>query len=178
LVEHGFHWLEGLKGHVMKRFVTAIPLLALIAALLSLGGPATAAPPTPVDQTLTFKAGEACQFPIQVALTGKQGSIALPNNPIFFFIAPAPNQRVTVTNLKTGETITVNATGTFRFVTLPDGGTQIVAGGQNFLFGEPQVGAGALATTGPIEVLVDENFEIVAMDLSGARVRDICAELA
>jgi hypothetical protein len=52
-----------------------------------------------------------------------------------------------------------------------------VAGGHNFLYGVPEVGATALATTGPITVQV-ENGEIAAMDLSGARVRDICAELA
>jgi hypothetical protein len=47
--------------------------------------------------------------------------------------------------------VTVNSTGAFRFVTLPDGGLEIVAGGgHNFLHGVPEVGATALATTEPI----------------------------
>ena len=162
----------------MKRSVTAIPLLALTAALLTPGASATAAPPSPVDQVETFAAGEACAFPIEVAFEGKGGAIDLPNNPTFSGIATSPNLRVTVTNLSDPtKTVTVNATGAFRFVTLPDGGLEIVAGGHNFLYGVPEVGATALATTGPIKVQV-VNGEIAAMDLSGARVRDICAELA
>ena len=52
-----------------------------------------------------------------------------------------------------------------------------MAGGHNFLYGVPEVGATALATTGPIEVLA-VNGQIADMDLSGARVRDFCEELA
>lgn len=162
----------------MKRSVTAIPLLLLAAALLTPGASATAAPPTPVDTTETFAAGEACSFPIEVAFEGKGGAIDLPNNPTFSGVATSPDLRVTVTNLsEPTKTVTVNATGVFRFVTRPDGGLEIVAGGHNFLYGVPELGATALATTGPITVQV-ENGEIAAMDLSGARVRDICAELA
>jgi hypothetical protein len=53
----------------------------------------------------------------------------------------------------------------------------IRAGGHNFLYGVPEVGATALATTGPIEVEVEEG-EIADMDLTRARVRDLCAELS
>jgi hypothetical protein len=162
----------------MKRSITAIPLLVLTAALLTPGGSATGAPPGPVDQAETFSAGEACSFPIKVAFEGKGGAIDLPHNPHFSGIATSPDLRVTVTNLSDpSKKVTVNATGAFRFVTLPDGGLEIVAGGHNFLYGVPEVGATALATTGPIEVQV-VNGEIGAMDLSGARVRDICKELA
>ena len=122
--------------------------------------------------------GEACSFPIEVAFEGKGGAIDLPNNPTFSGVATSPDLRVTVTNLsEPTKTVTVNATGVFRFVTRPDGGLEIVAGGHNFLYGVPELGATALATTGPITVQV-VNGEIAGMDLSGARVRDICAELA
>ena len=67
--------------------------------------------------------------------------------------------------------------GAFRFVALPDGGLEIRAGGHNFLYGVPEVGATVLATTGPIVVQV-VNGEIAGMDLSGARVRDLCKEIA
>lgn len=161
----------------MKRSIAAIPLLVLAGALLTPGASATAAPPTPVDTTETFAAGEACTFPIEVAFEGKGGAIDLPHNPTFSGMATSPDLRVTVTNLDTGKSVTVNATGVFRFVTTPDGGLEIVAGGHNFLYGVPEVGATALATTGPITVQV-VNGEIAAMDLSGAQVRNICAELA
>ena len=161
----------------MRRFVTAIPLLLLTAALLTPGASAMGAPPTPVLTTDTFAAGEACQFPITVVSEGMGGSIDLPNNPQFVGITTSPTLRITVTNLNTNESITVNATGAFRFVALPDGNTRILAGGHNFLYGVPGVGAGALATTGPIDVLVVNN-NIAAMDLSGAQVRDLCQELS
>ena len=162
----------------MKRSVTAIPVLVLAAALLVPAGSATGAPPDRVDQTETFAAGEACPFPIEVTFTGKGGAIDLPNNPQFSGIATSPGLRVTVTNLSDPtKTATANATGAFRFVPLPDGSLLIVAGGHNFLYGVPEVGATALATTGPIEVLA-VNGQIADMDLSGARVRDFCQELA
>lgn len=161
----------------MRRFITSIPLLLLTAALLTPGASATGAPPTPVSTTETFAAGAACQFPITVVSEGKGGSVDLPNNPQFSGITTSPTLRITVTNLNTSESITVNATGAFRFVALPDGNTRILAGGHNFLYGVPSVGAGALATTGPIDVLVVNN-NIAAMDLSGAQVRDLCQELS
>jgi hypothetical protein len=166
------------KGATMRRSLTFTPLLVLTAALLSPGAAATGAPPAPVDTTETFAAGEACPFPIEVVTEGKSGFVDLPNNPELVGIGISPGLRVTVTNLSDpSNTITVNATGAFRFITTADGGLEIRAGGRNFLYGVPEVGATALATTGPIEVQV-ANGEIIGMDLSGARVRDLCEELA
>jgi hypothetical protein len=163
----------------MRRSVTRIPLLVLTAALLAPGASATGAPPTPVDPSPeTFAAGEACPFAIEVVSEGKEGFVDLPNNPVFSGIANSPGLRVTVTNLSDpSKTVTVNATGAFRFVDLPDGGLEIRAGGHNFLYGVPEVGATALATTGPI-VLQVEDGELAATELSDARVRDLCKELA
>jgi hypothetical protein len=158
--------------------LTGLTSLVLTAALLTPGASATGAPPTPVSTTQTFAAGEACPFPIEVVSEGKSGFADLPNNPQFFGISTSPDLRITVTNLSDpSKTVTVNATGAFRLIALPDGNIKILAGGQNFLYGVPEVGATALATTGPIEVLA-VNGEIAEMDLSGARVRDLCLELA
>jgi len=160
----------------MRRFITSIPLLLLLtAALLTPGASATGAPPTPVSTTDEFGPGEACPFAIDVVSEGKSGFNDLPNNPQFFGIQNSPTLRITVTGA--GKSITVNATGAFRFIALPDGNLRIKAGGHNFLYGVPGVGATALATTGPIDVLVVDG-NIAAMDLSGARVRDLCQELA
>jgi hypothetical protein len=163
----------------MKRSATTvIPMLLLTAAVTALSASATASPPAPADASQTLAAGEACPFPIEVAFEGKGGNIDLPHNPHFSGIATSPDLRVTVTNLSDpSKTVTVNATGAFRFVADPEGGLTIVAGGHNFLYGVPEVGATALATTGPIEVQVVDN-NIASMDLSGAKVRDLCAELA
>lgn len=162
----------------MKRSAISIAWLVLTAGLLTPGASATAARPTPVEKVETFPAGGACSFPIEVVTVGLSGEIDLPNNPNFDFISTAPNLRVTVTNLSDpSKTVTINSTGAFRFKTLPDGSLRILAGGRNFLYGVPEVGATALATTGPIEVLV-VGTDIAEMDLSGARVRNICAEIA
>jgi hypothetical protein len=156
----------------------AVGAAVTLTAALTHGASATGAPPTPVSSTETFAAGEACPFPIEVLTEGKSGFADLPNNPKFSGIAPSPGLRITVTNLTDpSKTVTVNATGAFRFVDLPDGSFKILAGGHNFLYGVPEVGATALATTGPIEVLA-VNGQIAEMDLSGAQVRDLCEELA
>lgn len=158
--------------------LAGVTLLALTAALLTPGASATGAPSTPVAITETFAAGEACPFPIEVVSEGKSGFADLPNNPQFFGISTSPTLRITVTNLSdSSKTVTVNATGAFRLIAHPDGSITILAGGHNFLYGVPEVGATALATTGPIEVLA-VNGEIAEMDLSGAQVRDLCEELA
>ena len=110
---------------------------------------------------------------------GNSGFIDLPNNPQFSAITPSPGLRVTVTRLASTErTVTANATGTFRFVDLPDGSLEIRAAGHNVLYGYPDVGATALATTGPVTLHLAADGELVGLDLSRARVRDLCAELA
>jgi hypothetical protein len=157
--------------------LTGLTLLVLAAALLTPSASAAGVRPSPISITETFAAGEACPFPIKVVTEGKSGFADLAHNPEFFGIANSPGLRITVTNLSDPvKTVTVNATGAFRLIALPDGSIEIVAGGHNFLYGVPEVGATALATTGPIDVLV-VNGEIAGMDLSGARVRDLCEEL-
>ena len=164
----------------MIRSATSIPLLVLTATLLAPVSSAAGEPPTPVDPTpQTYLAGEACPFAVSIGATGKGGFIDLPNNPQFAAIAPSPGLLVTVTNLSDlDNTVTVNATGAFRFVALPDGSTEIRASGHNVLYGEPEIGATALATTGPIILRVSAEGDFVGMDISHARVRDLCAELA
>ena len=158
--------------------IAAVGVAVTLTAPLIPGASAAGAPPDPVLSTENFAAGEACPFAIEVVSEGKSGSVDLPNNPQFSFIQTSPGLRITVTNLSDpSKTVTVNATGAFRFRALPDGSLEIRAGGHNFLYGVPEVGATALATTGPIEVLA-VNGQIAEMDLSGAQVRDLCEELA
>ena len=163
---------------MMRRSIRAIPLLLLAATALAPGASAGGSPPAPFTLTETFAAGEACQFPIEVLTVGKSGVADLPSNPRFFGISTSPGLRITVTNLSDPDNaVTVNATGAFRFVALSGDDFKIVAGGHNFIYGFPSAGATALSTTGPIELTI-VNGLIAQMDLSGARVRDLCAELA
>ena len=163
----------------MTRLLPSIPLLMLVAALLVPASAATAAPPSSVDsQTEEFLAGDACAFPISVTYTGKSGFNELPHNPQFAAISTSPGLKATVTNLVTGNAVTVNATGAFRYVPQPDGSLIIRAGGHNLLYGAPGIGATALATSGPVTLRVSPEGEFVGADVSGARVRDLCAELA
>lgn len=164
----------------MSRPARAIPIVVLSAALLAPLPPATAEPPTPVDPTPeVLAAGEACQFAISVTSTGKVGGIDLPNNPRFFAIAPSPGLKLTVTNLdEPANTVEVNATGAFRYVALAGGGTVIRASGHNLLYALPGIGATALATTGPVTITISADGEPTAIDVSRARVRDLCAELS
>lgn len=76
------------------------------------------------------------------------------------------------------KSVRVNATGAFRFVDRPDGSVEIRAGGHNVLYGVPSVGATALATSGPITLVFSAEGDLVAIDVSRARVRDLCAELS
>lgn len=164
----------------MLRPTATLSLVALTAALLAPVSAATAEPPTPVDPAPeVLPAGEACAFPISLVATGKEGFVSLPNNPRFSGIAPAPGLRITVTNLDDPDnTVTVSATGAFRFIDLADGTTEILAGGHNFLYGETDIGVTAFATTGPVTLSLSVDGDFVGLDASGARVRDLCAELS
>jgi hypothetical protein len=163
----------------MKRSITTIPLLLLTAALLSPAGAATAAPPGDGSFTDIKAAGDACSFAIRVDVTGKAKTIPLPHNPKFFQIVTAPAQRVTVTNLENGKSVTAGITGVLRYTGSSGGVDSAVASGNNFFYGEPQnpVRVTAFLTTGPVK-LTAQNNHLTSLDTSGARVRDICAELA
>jgi hypothetical protein len=161
----------------MKRSTTAIPLLVLTAALLSPAGAATAAPPGDGSFTDIKAAGDACSFAIRVDVTGKSKTIPLPHNPKFFQIVTAPAQRVTVTNLDTGKSVTAGITGVLRYTGSSGGVDSAVASGNNFFYGVPSVGATAILTTGPVKFTVANN-NLTSLDTTGARKRDICAELA
>ena len=166
------------KVPVMTRSVRFLPVLLVTVALLGPAPAVTAAPPTPGDRVEEFAAGEACEFAISVAYAGKAGGVALPHNPHYAAISTSPGGKATVTNLDSGKSVTVNATGAFRITEEPDGSLVIRAGGNNLLYGEPGIGATALATSGPVTLRVSATGDFVEADVSRAQVRDLCAELA
>lgn len=165
---------------MMLRRAASTWSVVLAVALLAPVPAATSAPPGSVDPTpVILAAGAACPFATSAVASGKEGFNVVPNNPQFFAIGPAPGLRITVTNLSDPEkVVTINATGAFHYVDRPDGSTEIRASGHNFIFGEPGIGATALATTGPVTLVISPDGDFVGMDVSQARVRDLCAELA
>lgn len=51
-------------------------------------------------------------------------------------------------------------------------------GGHNLWYGLPEIGGTALATSGPVMVIISPDGVPTVLDVSRARVRDLCAELA
>lgn len=162
----------------MTRYAPSIAALLVTAAFLAPATAATAAPPTSADGAEEIPAGGACAFPISVTYTGKGGFNVLPRNPQYVLIGISPGLKITVENLDNGNSVTINATGAFRYSEQPDGSLVIRSGGNNFLYGEPGIGATALATSGPVTLRVSAAGDFVEADVSRARVRDLCAELA
>jgi hypothetical protein len=154
-------------------------IILLAAAVLVPAGSAAAEPPQPVDSTPFFApAGEVCDFPVIVTSTGKTGFIPLPHNPRFFGLVSSPDLKITTANAADPtRSVTVNATGLFHLVSLPDGGVEIIAGGHNYLFA-PELGITAIATTGPIVLRSDAEGFPVAADTSRAQVFDVCAAIS
>jgi hypothetical protein len=149
-------------------------LVALAAAALSmLCASASAAPPSPVDQTpVDVPAGGACAFPIEYVLTGKAKTISLPGDRT---IVTAPGQDLTVTNQTNGRSVTLNITGSFHVTTLPDGDVVTVATGRNALL-DPV--AGFVLTEGTFTYAFDARGNLIAPLSGTGRRTDICALVA
>ena len=69
------------------------------------------------DTDLTSTASFGCDFPLFFEVTGKQKTIELPDGS---FIVTSPGFYVTVTNERTGEQLTFNATGSTHGTPRPD----------------------------------------------------------
>jgi hypothetical protein len=142
--------------------------VAAVAALTLSAAPAFAAPPQPVDQTIPLPAGVACAFPIELVLTGKTKTIALPGGRT---IITAPGQNVTVTNQDNGRSVTLNITGAFHVTTERNGDVVTVATGRNALL-DPV--AGFVLTEGNVTFA----FDATKTGWPRSRVTVICALIA
>lgn len=102
---------------------------ALFFAVIAGTGPAAAAPGD-ASVVLTYKANELCKYPVQLTVTGKSNFFELPNDR--FFVG-SPGQRVTITNLKTGEEATYLITGSTHAELQADGTTEFTVTGLNIV---------------------------------------------
>lgn len=105
----------------LRKSVRRVSVALAVAGLVAVGTPAQAgaAPPEPIDVTYEFVTAPdptdplsflpLCSFDLTAQVTGKTKAIPLPSGQ---FILTAPNQTVTVTNLETEETLTLNINGT------------------------------------------------------------------
>ena len=161
----------------MKRVATRTTVIQVLCALALLlpAQPAWSAPKVPTGEpfTLSFGAGEVCDFAIVITGTSAQAArVTLPSGQIVI-TGPAV---ATVTNDVTGESATYNISGPFLFdedterVTLR--GTNLIIGplgssGDNTKFLIFTAGTASFILNHPI----DE-------PLRGTVIQDVCAELA
>jgi hypothetical protein len=151
---------------IVKRFFSTA-VLGLAATALSVT-PAMAAPPEPIQITeeTTF-----CGFPVLNDVTGKTKPIEHAGSTTFI----SPNQRVTLTNTETGESVSFVITGVARF-TETDTGLTIRFTGHNLLFG-PGLD-GILYTSGTQTVVIDAETGINTLTESHGKVVNVCEVLA
>ena len=155
---------------------------ALLTVALGVAGsalcltPAVAAPPEPADPTPIV--GTFCDFETSIVVSGKQKAIEKGDG---VFILTSPAQHATVTNTATGESVTVNITGSFRLEEEPNGDAHVVIRGRNLLYGPGlgivlTIGRGTVIYTPPPE---QEPFGTVTLT-SGpqGRLIDLCDQLA
>jgi hypothetical protein len=154
---------------VMKR------LIAFAAVLLGVvvgGGPVAAAPPTPADVTFINR---DCGFRVQATVTGGSGVNELPGGAT---IITAPNQRVTLTNVKTGESVTYVITGATHIDTSDPGLLNITSTGRNVLIIPEGDREGLYLTEGTVTFVLDDKGRQVSAFEGPGKVTDICAILA
>jgi hypothetical protein len=161
---------------IMKRL--AVVFLATLAALVAAAPSARAAPPTherrSIDETFIDR---SCGFPVQVEVTGVMLVIEwIDKEGTRRRFEGFPQGRLTLTNLLTGKSITVNTAGSAHITENPDGRFTAVGTGNWGFPSDPETGEpGFVLFSGRwvfIEAQGTTSFSFV-----GKRV-DLCAELA
>ena len=156
----------------------SVVLLLAVAALMA-GPSALAAPPdherVPVDDLFTT---DSCGFPVEVHITGfavihvresKDGSV--------HFFSAGPQIKATLTNLDTGESITVNIAGPVHQTDNPDGSFTFVGTGTWLRSAHPETHEpGLFRSAGRFGVIVDTEGNETFFE--HGRLTDLCPKLA
>lgn len=159
----------------MRRLV--VVLLVTLAALIA--GPSAQAAPFPervlVDDQFTT---DACGFPVEVHITGFAIILEWPNEDGGFrFFAAGPQIKATLTNLDTGETITVNIAGPTFVTENADGSFTFVGTGTWLRSTNPETGEpGLFQSAGRFGVTVDAEGNETFFEVG--RFVDLCPKLA
>ncbi|WP_230120116.1 hypothetical protein [Arthrobacter sp. Bi83] len=154
---------------VMKRMPV---LLCLLAGLLGGTGAVATAAPEPIG-TFTFTLKE-CGFRIEGVLTGKSNFIELPGGALL----TSPGQEVTLTNVKTRESVTYVITGSSHITTSASGNQTITATGRNVLTIPVGDRKGVYLTVGSVTYVLDSRGRQVSPFEGDAQVTNICELLA
>jgi len=155
----------------------SVAVATAVLATFALMGTAYAAEPVEIPLPGTDFAGSGgyCSFPVTIIYTSDQQ------------VRPGPqglttgHATATVTNDRTGETITYNISGPGKITNNPDGSFAVVAGGPNLLWttvGNSHPGVPQLAySTGRVQFSVASSGRTTSYSLNGSRT-DVCAALA
>jgi len=150
---------------VIRLFSTAV--LGLAATVLSIT-PAAAAPPEPVPTEPDFSTD--CGFTVQGEHSGKFKPIEHAGYTAYV----SPNQRVTLTNIETGETVSYVITGVVRITPTDNGETWRFTG--HNAWGGPGIER-ILFMTGTQTFVVDEEGTFTLTESHG-KVVNVCDVLA
>ena len=165
----------------MRRSLLRLMVVAVMAAIVAvavaapIAGAARQDPPFPVEQNFVLEEGAvfgSCDFPIQVEMSGKGQTLALPGDR---FIFTSPGLTATLTNLDTGTQETFSITGAFHQTTLENGDVQTVATGRNLL-GDPK--AGFVVAIGNFSYVFDAQGNLVQPLKGEGQLIDVCEALA
>lgn len=148
-------------------------LAALLLGLVTGIGPVAAAPPDPIG-SFTF-VNRDCGYRIEITVTGKSGVNDLPGGAT---IITAPGQEATLTNIKTGESVTYVITGATHIDTSSPGLQVITSTGRNVLIVPEGDREGLYLTLGTVTFVLDNKGRQVSAFEGPGQVTDICALLA
>lgn len=154
----------------MKRMLV---LVALLLGLVVGAGPVAAAPPVPIG-SFTF-VNRDCGYRIEVVVTGKSGVNELPGGAT---IITAPGQEVTLTNIKTGASVTYVITGATHINVVSADRQEVTSTGRNVLIVPEGDREGLYLTLGTVTYVLDGRGRQITPFEGPGQVTDICTLLA
>jgi hypothetical protein len=157
--------------------VLSIVLIALaVAPAATADKPIREVIPAPEDRLIT----DQCAFPVLGHIEGKEIDTTFTDkagNPVKL-IGVFPGNTLTLTNLDTGTSITVSATGSFQLRLNPDGSAAGKVTGHGAWLSNPVTGEpGIWYQSGQVTATIDEEGNTTSVSNAGTLV-DLCPRLA
>ncbi len=134
-------------------------------------------PPTPLDPTpfIDPSLEAICGFPVEIMTDGKVKDIFLPDGRL---LGTSPGLHVTATNVTSGRSIRVNATGPVTFDAEPDGGLLTTWNGRSlWVFPEGQ-GSRFVILIGRFTMRVGPDGEVVQPLQGNGQILNACELIA
>jgi hypothetical protein len=161
------------------RRIAAIAISIIVALSMATPIALVGAQGPPGDVELDFKASELdpplvlCEFDVHFHLSGKQGTIESPGGEL---IITSPGLTATLTNVTSGESVTLSITGTITETVLANGDVQRVMHGRNIFF-DPLEGFVLLIGEFTGVAKQPENLLVQPLEGNGRKI-DLCALLS